>query len=585
VPGGSTETVTPSLSGYAFTPTSQTFGDINSNQTASFTASVITIYYTISGYVTLNGAGLPGVTMSLAGSTTGGSTTTNSAGYYSFTVPMGSTETVTPSLSGYTFTPTSQTFSNINNNQTAGFTASIVVSSYTLTVTEVGQGTVTSNDGMINCVNGGGSCSGSYPIGTSVTLNAAAAGDWTFQGWSGACNGSGTCTVVMNSSLTVTATFANTGPSLQEHLMTQTTPTGCSAPPKSTSFLPTTTDAWLWFDVANASTGDQATANWYSPSGSLYTSASWTPVSSPGEWCFWDPLSIAGAPPASQPGTWSVKVYWNSSLLFTLPFTIDYSTAPSLVWMNNATQDVTVNYYGGAGGAVYQGWNWLANPGYPGWRVVGAADFDGDGTPDVVWMNITTRQVTVHYYGGPDGSVYQGWAFLEPIGFPGWHVAALGDFDGNGVPDLVWMNDTTRQVTVHYFGGTNGSTYLGWNWLEINGFPGWTVVGAADFDQNGVPDLIWQNDTTRQVTVHYFGGTGGATDIGWNWLNSGGEPGWTVAGANDFNADGVPDLVWYNQSTGQVSVNYYSGTGGATYIGWNWLNTANNTAWTPFVAQ
>jgi hypothetical protein len=35
--------------------------------------------------------------------------------------------------------------------------------------------------------------------------------------------------------------------------------------------------------------------------------------------------------------------------------------------------------------------------------------------------------------------------------------------------------------------------------FALGGIPGWTVVGTGDFDGNGVPDLVWQNDTTRQV--------------------------------------------------------------------------------------
>src|ERR1017187_5491080 len=78
---------------------------------------------------------------------------------------------------------------------------------YTLTVNESGHGTAASTDGTINCANGGGACSASYASGTTVTLNANAASGWTFQGWSGACNGSNPCTVAMNSNLSATATF------------------------------------------------------------------------------------------------------------------------------------------------------------------------------------------------------------------------------------------------------------------------------------------------------------------------------------------------------------------------------------------
>ena len=81
---------------------------------------------------------------------------------------------------------------------------------FTLTVNEVGQGTVTSSDGKINCTNGSGTCSVVYPSGSSVTMNATAAGGWAFSGWSGACTGGNPCNVVMNSNLNATATFTTT---------------------------------------------------------------------------------------------------------------------------------------------------------------------------------------------------------------------------------------------------------------------------------------------------------------------------------------------------------------------------------------
>jgi hypothetical protein len=162
---------------------------------------------------------------------------------------------------------------------------------------------------------------------------------------------------------------------------------------------------------------------------------------------------------------------------------------------------------------------------------VAAADFDGNGVPDLVWQNDTTRQVTVNYYGGSQGAAFQGWNWLYPDAAPGWKLVGAADFDGNGVPDPVWQNETTRQVTVNYFGGPQGASLTGWNWLNAGGAPGWKVVALADFDGNGVPDLVWQNDTTRQVTLNYYGGAQGASLQGWNWLYNVGVPGWTLAAA------------------------------------------------------
>jgi len=81
---------------------------------------------------------------------------------------------------------------------------------FPLSVTRMGTGTgtVTSTPTGINC---GTACSANYATGTSVTLTAAAASGSTFAGWSGACSGTGTCTLSMTAARNVTATFNGSG--------------------------------------------------------------------------------------------------------------------------------------------------------------------------------------------------------------------------------------------------------------------------------------------------------------------------------------------------------------------------------------
>jgi hypothetical protein len=100
----------------------------------------------------------------------------------------------------------------------------------TLTVSEVGQGTVTSSDGQIDCVNGSGSCSAVYADGTAVTLTATAASTWTFSGWSGACSGTNPCQVTMNSNLSATATFTSSNYTLTVSEAGQGTVTSTGGP-------------------------------------------------------------------------------------------------------------------------------------------------------------------------------------------------------------------------------------------------------------------------------------------------------------------------------------------------------------------
>ncbi len=67
-----------------------------------------------------------------------------------------------------------------------------------------GGGSVVSSPPGITC---GPTCSASFPGGSTVTLSATPDGLSTFAGWSGACSGTGICTLTMNGDRAVTATF------------------------------------------------------------------------------------------------------------------------------------------------------------------------------------------------------------------------------------------------------------------------------------------------------------------------------------------------------------------------------------------
>jgi hypothetical protein len=97
----------------------------------------------------------------------------------------------------------------INLSADVAVTATFVpVFPINVTLAGSGSGTVTSQDGHINCPS---TCSASYGQGGVITLTASPGLNSTFAGWSGAgCSGIGTCVVPMTGAVNVTATF--TGP-------------------------------------------------------------------------------------------------------------------------------------------------------------------------------------------------------------------------------------------------------------------------------------------------------------------------------------------------------------------------------------
>lgn len=124
------------------------------------------------------------------------------------TVPFGTMVTLAAApATGSTFTGWSGACSGTGSCVVAISADTMVTATFTqqqfpLTVTKVGSGTVTG--GGINC---GATCTTDIAYGTPVTLNAAAATGFTFNGWSGACTGTGACSVTITAATSVTATF------------------------------------------------------------------------------------------------------------------------------------------------------------------------------------------------------------------------------------------------------------------------------------------------------------------------------------------------------------------------------------------
>lgn len=93
----------------------------------------------------------------------------------------------------------------MNANHAVTATFGVPASSYTLSVTKTGAGTVTSSPKGISC---GSTCAKTFKTGTSVTLTAKPARKHSFLGWSSACSGTAlTCTLQMQGDRAVGAIF------------------------------------------------------------------------------------------------------------------------------------------------------------------------------------------------------------------------------------------------------------------------------------------------------------------------------------------------------------------------------------------
>jgi len=229
-----------------------------------------------------------------------------------------------------------------------------------------------------------------------------------------------------------------------------------------------------------------------------------------------------------------------------------YSAAPS------ATRTFTVRVAGPSDAfAPATGSPFSVGTAEPASVVVG--DFNGDGIPDLATANAAGGNVTVLLGNGSGG-------FTVAAGSPfagGGNAVVVGDFNGDGIQDLASVNRVTNNVTVLLGNGSGGFTPATGSPFAVGSSPFSLAMG--DFNGDGILDLAVANVNDNTVTVLLGNGSGGFAPAAGSPFMVGTSPIFVVVG--DFNGDGIQDLATANVNSGNVTVllgNGFGGFGAAT---------------------
>jgi len=172
------------------------------------------------------------------------------------------------------------------------------------------------------------------------------------------------------------------------------------------------------------------------------------------------------------------------------------------------------------------------------------ADLDGDGKMDVVWRDTRTNAFHAWLLDGP--VVRAASAISQPID-AAWSLIATGDLDGDLRDDLVFRNSRTGEVRAWLMYGlvkTAGG--------HIGDSSGLELAGSGDFNGDGVVDLLWKSadGTYRGWTLRGLGVTADAPIANAATVSAR----WQVAAIGDFDGDLRDDIAWFNESAGLVAI-------------------------------
>jgi hypothetical protein len=188
------------------------------------------------------------------------------------------------------------------------------------------------------------------------------------------------------------------------------------------------------------------------------------------------------------------------------------------------------------------------------WAISGTADFNGNGTEDILWRNFETGENAVWLMNDFEQKASRK---LDPETNPNWYIGGVGDANEDSVPDLFWRNAATGNNGIWYLNEdlTTAATVS----IQTEANPDWEMVAVDDMNEDDVPDIIWRNQNTGQNGVWLMGGQGGQEVQDMVTLDEELNPNWEIRGTGDFNGDGNADLIWRNLSNGNNGVWFYDG--------------------------
>jgi glucose/arabinose dehydrogenase len=181
-----------------------------------------------------------------------------------------------------------------------------------------------------------------------------------------------------------------------------------------------------------------------------------------------------------------------------------------------------------------------------------AADFNRDHKPDLMWFNNSTRQLAAWNMGGGTFGerLISGSVLNAPMLPAGWQVVGAADADGDGNTDLFLQSDA-GSLAVWLFDGPVFGGGVSLNPGAVSD-PLWRIRAVADFNHDGHPDLVWQHGSTGQVAFWLLNGV---TVVGYSIpaVEAPG-PDWQVFGTGDANHDGQRDLFFQHRTGGLLAV-------------------------------
>ncbi|WP_337833068.1 FG-GAP repeat domain-containing protein [Candidatus Magnetobacterium casense] len=209
------------------------------------------------------------------------------------------------------------------------------------------------------------------------------------------------------------------------------------------------------------------------------------------------------------------------------------------------------------------------------WQIKLSEDFNGDGKSDILWQDSKTGAVYIWLMNGTE--VTSGDYVVNAMP-QDWYIRGVGDFNGDGKSDVLWQSRDVGDVFGWLMDGTK--VQAGSNFVVRGLPPEWQIKSVADYNGDGNSDIYLHNTVTGKDVIWLMDGVkingadfvkpkggAGATSalVPMTGYNSDTHT-WDMKSTGDYNGDGMNDMLWQDDSTGNVYM-WTMDSSGTSYSG------------------
>jgi YD repeat-containing protein len=197
------------------------------------------------------------------------------------------------------------------------------------------------------------------------------------------------------------------------------------------------------------------------------------------------------------------------------------------------------------------------------WSRFWISDFNADGMADIMYLSTTPYKYMVMLSIGSGFSDPVNWHDYEAL--TSFNYFWINDYNGDGKADIMYLSTTPYKYMVMLSTGSGFSDPV--NWHDYETISSWTRFWVNDYNGDGMADIMYLSTTPYKYMVMLSNGSG--FEDGVNWHDYEAIYSFNYLWVSDYDGDGKQDIMYLSTTPFKYMVMLSTGSGFSDPVNWH----------------